>query len=85
VFLPSASVRLSITSGKLRYIRNLKPWPLKRVMIEKYLWSEADAAAVCEFLEPMLVVDQRERAHAREMVDHPWLEVDLASQDLSSW
>lgn len=72
-------------TGKLRYIRSLKPWPLKRVMIEKYLWSEGDSAALCEFLEPMLVVDQRERAHARDMVHHPWLEVDLSSEDLSTW
>ncbi|KAH8086655.1 Pkinase-domain-containing protein [Cristinia sonorae] len=73
------------SSGKLRYIRNLKPWPLKRVMMEKYLWNEADSAALCEFLEPMLVVDQRERANARDMVDHPWVEVDLSSEDLSAW
>ena len=54
-------------------------------MVEKYLWNESDSAALCEFLEPMLVVDQRERAHAREMVDHPWLEVDLSGEDLSTW
>ncbi|TCD61151.1 hypothetical protein EIP91_008845 [Steccherinum ochraceum] len=73
------------SAGKLRYIRNLKPWPLKRVMMEKYLWAEEEAAALCEFLEPMLVVDQRERAQAREMVGHPWLEVDLEKEDLEGW
>ncbi|KAI0639031.1 Pkinase-domain-containing protein [Trametes polyzona] len=73
------------STGALRYIRNLKPWPLKRVMVEKYLWSEADAAALCEFLEPMLVIDHRKRAHARDMVDHPWLEVDPLSEDLWGW
>ncbi|KAI0080057.1 kinase-like protein [Panus rudis PR-1116 ss-1] len=70
------------SSGALRYIRSLKPWPLKRVMIEKYLWSESDAQAFCEFLEPMLVIDHRKRAQARDLVDHPWLDVDLNAEDL---
>ncbi|RDX56243.1 kinase-like protein [Lentinus brumalis] len=73
------------SSGALRYIRNLKPWPLKRVMVEKYLWSERDADALCEFLLPMLTIDHRERKHARDMVNHPWLEVDPLSEDLWGW
>lgn len=63
--------------GHLRYIRNLKPWPLKRVMVEKYGWSEKDAVALCEFLLPMLDIDHHSRAHARDLVNHRWLEVDL--------
>lgn len=51
-------------------------------MMEKYLWAEAEAVALCEFLEPMLVVDHRKRKQARELVDHPWLEVDLHSPEL---
>ena len=54
-------------------------------MVEKYLWAEGDAQALCEFLEPMLVIDHRARAHARDMVDHPWLEVDPLSEDLWGW
>ncbi|KZT65553.1 kinase-like protein [Daedalea quercina L-15889] len=73
------------STGALRYIRSLKPWPLKRVMIEKYLWNEDDTAALCEFLEPMLVVDYRKRKHARDMKDHKWLEVDPASSELQNW
>ena len=74
-----------VCTGSLRYIRNLKPWPLKRVMVEKYLWSERDAEALCEFLLPMLTIDHRRRAQARDMVDHPWLEVDPLSEDLWGW
>lgn len=44
-------------------------------MTEKYLYPEGDALALCAFLEPMLVVDMRIRAHAREMIGHPWLEL----------
>ena len=63
----------------------MKPWPLKRVMMEKYLWNEEDSDALCEFLEPMLVVDFRKRKHARDMKDHKWLEVDPASSELENW
>lgn len=63
-------------TGALRYIRTLKPWPLKRVMMEKYLYNEKDAMALCDFLEPMLAVDQRDRKEARDMVGHPWMDLD---------
>ncbi|EGO28514.1 hypothetical protein SERLADRAFT_359843 [Serpula lacrymans var. lacrymans S7.9] len=62
-------------SGSLRYIKTLKPWPLNRVMTEKYLFSSAESAELCAFLEPMLAVDQRDRKEARDVVGHPWLEV----------
>ncbi|KZT06277.1 kinase-like protein [Laetiporus sulphureus 93-53] len=73
------------STGALRYIRALKPWPLKRVMVEKYSWNEEDAEALCEFLEPMLVVDHRKRTHARDVKDHKWLEVDLTSPEFLGW
>lgn len=73
------------STGALRYIRSLKPWPLKRVMMEKYQWTAEEAAALCAFLEPMLEVDYRKRAQARDLLDHPWLEVDLADEDFVGW
>lgn len=60
--------------GALRYIRTLKFWPLKRVMIEKYLYPETESVALCDFLEPMLAIDMRERAYARDMKNHKWLQ-----------
>ncbi|KAG9314559.1 kinase-like protein [Chiua virens] len=62
-------------TGALRYIKTLKPWPLYRVMVEKYLFPNATAVDLCAFLEPMLVVDQRERKEARDMIDHEWLHI----------
>lgn len=62
-------------SGSLRYIKSLKPWPLRRVMVEKYLYSEKDALSLCSLLEPMLAVDQKDRKEARDMVNHSWLEI----------
>ncbi|KAL6299628.1 kinase-like domain-containing protein [Sparassis latifolia] len=73
------------STGALRYIRSLKPWPLKRVMAEKYLWTEENSEAFCAFLEPMLIIDYRERMQARDLIHHPWLEVDLMSDDLCGW
>ncbi|CCM00344.1 uncharacterized protein FIBRA_02374 [Fibroporia radiculosa] len=73
------------SAGNLRYIRNLKPWPLRRVMAEKYFWEEAAADALCEFLEPMLVPDFRKRRHARDLKEHRWLEVDMTDEGLWTW
>lgn len=64
-------------NGALRYIRTLKPWPLKRVMIEKYHFTERDSVALCKFLLPMLAVDRRKRVNARDVVDHGWLNPTL--------
>jgi len=63
-------------NGSLRYIHHLKPWPLPRVMREKYLFTDEEADAFCAFLDPMLALDSRKRASAGEMVQHPWLDVE---------
>ena len=62
------------STGALRYIKTLKPWPLKRVMVEKYLFTQTDSEALCEFLLPMLNIDYTQRVSAGEMAKHEWLE-----------
>jgi serine/threonine-protein kinase SRPK3 len=69
--------------GALRYIKHLKPWPLNRVLREKYLFDHAEADALCGFLEPMLALDMRERASAGEMSNHPWLDVDWKEEGIA--
>ncbi|KAI9444992.1 kinase-like protein [Lactarius indigo] len=69
--------------GALRYIKHLKPWPLNRVMREKYLFEHTEADALCSFLEPMLALDMRERARAGDMVNHPWLDVDWKEEAIT--
>jgi serine/threonine protein kinase len=54
-------------------------------MIEKYLYSEEDSNALCEFLEPMLTVDMRKRATARGMIDHQWLEPSSSDEVVGEW
>ncbi|PPQ62797.1 hypothetical protein CVT24_000491 [Panaeolus cyanescens] len=72
-------------TGALRYIRTLKPWPLKRVMKEKYLFSEEDSELLCQFLEPMLAPDMRNRANARDLKDHKWLEPTKEDGTVTTW
>ncbi|KAJ3843189.1 CMGC/SRPK protein kinase [Lentinula raphanica] len=72
-------------SGSLRYIKSLKPWPLKRVMIEKYFYSEPDSEALCRFLLPMLIIDMKKRVHAREIIDHEWLTITEADDTTGEW
>lgn len=70
-------------TGALRYIKHLKPWPLNRVMREKYLFDPAEADAFCAFLEPMLALSMRERASAGQMASHPWLDVDWKEEAIT--
>lgn len=51
-------------------------------MIEKYLYSEEDSDALCAFLSPMLAADFRERVNARDVIDHPWLDVSNEEEAL---
>lgn len=81
-----SNVRRMLTGillGGMRYIKTLKPWPLKRVMTEKYLFSEPDATALCEFLLPMLTTDFKKRCQVRDMIDHPWL--DVTGEAIGDW
>ncbi|KAL0576579.1 hypothetical protein V5O48_005411 [Marasmius crinis-equi] len=72
-------------TGNLRYIKSLKPWPLRRVMVEKYLYNDADSQALCDFILPMLVADFKKRASARDMVDHEWLTITEADGPYDEW
>ncbi|KAJ3868433.1 kinase-like domain-containing protein [Lentinula novae-zelandiae] len=69
----------------LRYIKSLKPWPLKRVMTEKYSYSDSDSEALCGFLLPMLATDMKKRVHARDIIDHVWLTVTEADDTTGEW
>lgn len=73
------------SNGALRYIRTLKFWPLRRVMMEKYLYSEQDAADLCEFLEPMLAIDPRHRKDARDMLNNRWLDPSENDGVVEDW
>nr|XP_056723627.1 SRSF protein kinase 1 [Euleptes europaea] len=59
--------------GDLKHITKLKPWGLLEVLVEKYEWSQDEAAAFTDFLLPMLELNPEKRATAAQCLRHPWL------------
>ncbi|XP_042318929.1 SRSF protein kinase 1 [Sceloporus undulatus] len=59
--------------GDLKHITKLKPWGLFEVLVEKYDWSQDEAAAFTDFLIPMLELNPEKRATAAQCLRHPWL------------
>lgn len=64
---------LFLFTGDLKHITKLKPWGLFEVLVEKYEWSQDDAAAFTDFLLPMLELNPEKRATAAQCLRHPWL------------
>jgi len=61
--------------GKMLHIASsdMKAWPLKPVLLEKYRYSEEEATQISDFLLPMLEFEPLKRATAQTMLKHPWL------------
>ena len=62
------------SNGKLRRIKGLQYWPLKKVMMERYWFMESEAEAFSDFMLPMLEWDQEKWATAQEvLMKSKWL------------
>lgn len=59
--------------GDLRHIRRLRFWPLDKVLVEKYEFSEQDAKDMADFLIPILDFDPEKRPTAAQCLLHPWI------------
>lgn len=59
--------------GELRHIRRLRFWPLSKVLMEKYEFSEEDAVAMQDFITPILEFAPDKRPTAAKCLTHPWL------------
>ncbi|PIA43446.1 hypothetical protein AQUCO_01900087v1 [Aquilegia coerulea] len=59
--------------GDLRHIRRLRFWPLNKVLIEKYEFSEQDANDMADFLVPILDFVPEKRPTAAQCLLHPWI------------
>ncbi|KAL5056206.1 hypothetical protein RYX36_036888 [Vicia faba] len=57
----------------LRHIRDLRFWPLNKILTEKYNFSEQDAKDMADFLLPILDFDPEQRPTAAQCLSHPWL------------
>ena len=59
--------------GDLRNIKRLRNWPLDKVLVEKYEFSQEDARELCDFLLPLLDFLPEKRPTAGKCLGHPWL------------
>ncbi|KAF9591726.1 hypothetical protein IFM89_006072 [Coptis chinensis] len=59
--------------GDLRHIRRLRFWPLNKVLMEKYEFSEQDANDMADFLVPILDFVPEKRPTAAQCLLHPWI------------
>lgn len=57
----------------MRRIAKLSFWPLKKVLMSKYKFSDGSAQEFTDFLMPMLEWNPSDRASAQAMLSHPWL------------
>jgi len=71
------SLELFNRKGELRNIRRLKFWDLTSVLVDKYRMHIDQAAALNDFLVPMLEFDTAKRATAAHLLSHPWLQGKL--------
>ncbi|XP_061337689.1 uncharacterized protein LOC133284639 isoform X3 [Gastrolobium bilobum] len=60
--------------GDLRHIRRLRFWPLNKVLMEKYDFSEKDANDMTDFLVPILDFVPEKRPTAGQCLLHPWID-----------
>ncbi|EOA20351.1 hypothetical protein CARUB_v10000659mg [Capsella rubella] len=59
--------------GELRHIRRLRFWPLSKVLMDKYEFSEEDAIAMQDFITPILEYVPEKRPTAAQCLTHPWM------------
>ncbi|VVB10810.1 unnamed protein product [Arabis nemorensis] len=60
--------------GELRHIRQLRFWPISKVLKEKYDFSEQNANAMADFLNPILEFVPEKRPTAAQCLTHPWID-----------
>ncbi|KAL1370651.1 hypothetical protein HN51_000884 [Arachis hypogaea] len=69
--------------GDLKRIRRLKMCPLKKLLVERYKFSEKDANEFSEFLLPLLDLSPEKRPSAQQCLQHPWIkDIDYAPFDI---
>ncbi|OIV92735.1 hypothetical protein TanjilG_00869 [Lupinus angustifolius] len=59
--------------GDLKRIRRLKFWPLDKLLMDRYKFTEKDASEFSEFLLPLLDFAPEKRPTAQKCLQHPWL------------
>ncbi|CAN1170229.1 Serine/threonine-protein kinase SRPK [Linum perenne] len=62
--------------GDLKRIRRLKYWPLNRLLVDRYKFSENEAREFSEFLCPILDFAPEKRPSAQQCLQHPWMNMN---------
>uniref|UniRef100_A0A5B7ARY5 non-specific serine/threonine protein kinase n=2 Tax=Davidia involucrata TaxID=16924 RepID=A0A5B7ARY5_DAVIN len=71
--------------GDLKRIRRLKYWPLDRILVDRFKFSDTDAREFAEFLCPLLDFAPEKRPTAQQCLQHPWLNIrNLTQNELKS-
>lgn len=50
-------------------------WPLRKVLVEKYEFTEKNASDMSDFLVPILDFVPEKRPTAAQLLQHPWLNI----------
>ncbi|KAJ0974125.1 hypothetical protein J5N97_016090 [Dioscorea zingiberensis] len=69
--------------GDLRHIRRLRFWPINKVLMEKYDFSEQDANDMANFLIPILDFVPEKRPSALQLLQHPWINAGTSLHQLT--
>ena len=75
------SKRFFTKDGKLIRINTLHKRLLKDALIKKYHMKKKDAEKLNDFLLPMFEFCPEKRASAKQMLNHPWLNIDENDND----
>lgn len=70
--------------GDLRHIRRLRFWPMNKVLMDKYEFSEQDAKELADFLVPILDFVPEKRPTAAQCLNHPWITGVIHANDNKS-
>jgi len=69
--------RFLFDTNKNYHIKNIEPFtniPLKKCLVDQYLFSEQEATEINDFIRSALNYDPSERPTARDMLQHKWLQ-----------
>lgn len=67
---------------RLKNVKKLRPWSLENVLIEKYRLKPSESEPLADFLLRMMKWKPKERAKARDLLNHPWLKME---DDYNVW
>ena len=65
--------------GDLKRIRRLKNWPLDRLLVDRYKFSQSEAREFADFLVPLLDFIPEKRPTAQQCLQHPWLNISISA------